>query len=228
NKRISDLLERRSTREPLQYALGNTFFADLDLKLDARVFIPRPETEGLLQRILDEIETSPRRILDLGVGSGAIVLGLARVFPSAEAFAVDKSNDSLSLAEENAKRNGLQGSISFFLSDWFEKVNGKFDLIVSNPPYLDQEEWLACEPEVRDFEPKMALVSEIEDSAADLKRIIKEGFSRLCPGGLLALETGEKHHAPLLELALERGYLAPRGLDDLQGRPRYFFANRPA
>ena len=71
-------------------------------------------------------------------------------------------------------------------------------------------------------------VSEIEDGAADLKRIIKDGFSRLCPGGLLALETGEKHHALLLELALERGYLAPHGLDDLQGRPRYFFANRPA
>ena len=228
NERIAELIERRSTREPLQYVLGNTFFAELELRLDQRVFIPRPETEEFLQRIFDEIEIPPRRFLDLGVGSGAIVLGLARLFPKAEAFAVDQSSDCLCLAEENAKHNDLQERVHFLRSDWFERVNGQFDLIVSNPPYLDQKEWQACESEVRDFEPKKALVSELRDSASDLKRIVTDGFSRLRPAGLLALETGESHHALLIELALQSGYLAPRGFDDLHGRPRYFFASKPA
>ena len=134
---------------------------------------------------------------------------------------------TLVLAKENTERNGLRDRVSFVSSDWFERVDGTFDLIVSNPPYLNDLEWKACEPEIRNYEPKTALVSEPEDSAADLKRIVETASPRIRPGGLLALETGENHHAVLVELATKLGYLEARGFADLRGRPRFFFARRP-
>ena len=223
---LDDLIRRRASREPLQYVLGNALFADLDLKVDARVLIPRPETEDLLSRIV-AMTDSPRRILDLGTGSGALALGLAFAFPKAEVIAVDKSPVALTLAEENAIRNGLEGRVTFLVSDWFDRVEGLFDLIVSNPPYLNEREWRACEPEVRDFEPKKALVSEVKDSAADLKRIVIGAQSKLREGGVLFLETGENHHSLLVELASAEGYVGQIGMSDIQNRPRFFLARRP-
>ena len=224
---VFHLVDRRTTRMPLQYVLGNAFFADLDLKVDERVLIPRPETEDLLSRIIEITEDSPDRILDLGTGSGALALGLAVAFPQSEVIAVDQSIAAMELAQENAERNGLEGRVAFLISDWFDQVAGKFDLIVSNPPYLDEDEWLACEPEVRDFEPKQSLVSEINDSAADLKRIVTIAFTRLHPGGALFLETGTAHRAILRELATKEGYVLQRDMRDLRNCPRFFFARRP-
>lgn len=223
---LADLIRRRASREPLQYVLGNALFADLDLKVDARVLIPRPETEDLLSRIV-AMTDSPGRILDLGTGSGALALGLAFAFPKAEVIAVDKSPAALALATENATRNGLEGRVTFLVSDWFDRVEDLFDLIVSNPPYLNEREWRACEPEVRDFEPKKALVSEVKDSAADLKRIVIGAKSKLREGGILFLETGENHHPVLVELASAEGYVGQIGMSDMQNRPRFFLARRP-
>ena len=223
---LADLIRRRASREPLQYVLGNALFADLDLKVDARVLIPRPETEDLLSRIV-AMTDSPGRILDLGTGSGALALGLAFAFPKAEVIAVDKSPAALILAAENATRNGLEGRVTFLVGDWFDRVEGLFDLIVSNPPYLNEREWRACEPEVRDFEPKKALVSEVKDSAADLKRIVIGAQSKLREGGVLFLETGENHHPVLAELASAEGYVGQIGMSDMQNRPRFFLARRP-
>lgn len=224
---VSQLVDRRASRVPLQYVLGNAFFADLDLKVDSRVLIPRPETEDLLSRIIEMTEANPDRILDLGTGSGALALGLAHAFPESEVIAVDQSPAALALAQENAVRNELSGRVNFLISDWFDQLEGKFDLIVSNPPYLDEDEWLACEPEVRDYEPKQSLVSEFNDSSADLKRIVTSSASRLRPGGALFLETGEGHHTALHELAIAQGYVEQCGMLDLRNRPRFFFARRP-
>jgi len=225
-ERIFDLVERRASHEPLQYALGNTLFADLDLRVDSRVLIPRPETEEFFERIVEMTKRPPNRILDLGTGSGALALSLANVFSHAEVVAVDQSPAALTLAEENAERNGLKGRVRFLRSDWMKQVEGSFDLIVSNPPYLDENEWLACEPEVRDFEPKTALVAAGDNSVSDLRRIMKTAASRLRSGGVLALETGEEHHASLLELASHTGYFEARGFTDLRQRQRFFFARR--
>ena len=226
-ERISRLIDRRTSREPLQYVLGNVLFADLDLRVTSSVLIPRPETEEFFERIVAMNECPPDRILDLGTGSGALALGLARAFTGAEVIAVDQSKAALTLAKENAERNGLKGRVRFLLSDWMEQVEGKFDLIVSNPPYLDDDEWLSCDPEIRDFEPTVALVAESGDSAADLMRIVTNAASRLHPGGVLALETGEGHFACLLELASQTGYFNPRGFQDLRGCQRFFFAYWP-
>lgn len=223
---LADLIRRRASREPLQYVLGNSLFADLDLKVDERALIPRPETEDLLTRIVSQTKYSPDRILDLGTGSGALALGLALAFPNAEVLAVDKSPDALALAKENAIRNKLDGRVQFLVSDWFDSVEGSFDLIVSNPPYLNEKEWEECDPEVRDFEPKQALVSEVQDSAADLKRILKIALSKLRKGGILFLETGETHHPMLAELASSSGYVSPIAMTDIRNQPRFFSARR--
>lgn len=224
---VSHLVDRRASRVPLQYVLGNVLFADLDLKVDSRGLIPRPETEELLSLIIQITEESPDRILDLGTGSGALALGLAHAFPASEVVAVDQSPAALALAQENADRNELTGRVDFLISDWFDQLEGNFDLIVSNPPYLDEDEWSACETEVRDHEPKQSLVSEFNDSSADLKRIVASAAPRLRPGGALFLETGEGHHAALNELAIAQGYVEQRGMLDLRNRPRFFLAHRP-
>ena len=223
---LACLIRRRASREPLQYVLGNSLFADLDLKVDQRVLIPRPETEDLLTRIVSLTNYSPNRIMDLGTGSGALALGLALAFPAAEVLAVDKSSAALALAMENAMRNKLEDRVKFLLSDWFDSVEGSFDLIVSNPPYLNEKEWRECDPEVRDFEPKQALVSHQQDSAADLKRILNIALSKLRKGGALFLETGETHHSMLVEQASSIGYVSPIAMTDIRSRPRFFSARR--
>ncbi|MFP6855152.1 MAG: peptide chain release factor N(5)-glutamine methyltransferase, partial [Opitutales bacterium] len=223
---IDKLATRRAFREPLQYVLGNATFANLDLKVDARALIPRPETEEFLELIVNSLERFPDRILDLGTGSGALALGLAQKFPASEVIAVDQSEDALALAKENAERNELLHRVTFISGDWFETVEGVFDLIVSNPPYLDDSEWMACEPEIRDHEPKNALVAELDDNAADVTRIMESALSRMLPGGLLALETGEDQHAILMEIAIKTGYSESRGMVDIRDRPRFFFARR--
>jgi release factor glutamine methyltransferase len=222
--KLRPLVARRARREPLQYVLGNSPFCNLVLKCDARALIPRPETEFLVEMILKRIKPVPKRILDLGTGTGAIALSLAKAWPESEVVAADFSEDALNLARENAAANGLEKRLRFVLSDWMEKIDGQFDLVVSNPPYLAKEEWESAEPEVRDFEPYGALVAE-EKGLADLKRILTEARGRLSAGGTIALETGIAHHEALSCIAKECGYAAFEGLRDLSNHPRYFFAS---
>ncbi|MBL63155.1 MAG: protein-(glutamine-N5) methyltransferase, release factor-specific [Opitutae bacterium] len=228
SKAISTMLDRRISREPLQYVLGSVTFANLDLKVDSRALIPRPETEQFLEIITESIKEPPSRIIDLGTGSGALALSLAQSFPKAEVLAVDRCESALSLAQENMERNGLTNRIQLLQGDWFADLEGTFDLIVSNPPYLDETEWFACEPEIRDFEPRQALVADSpSDSSGDLKQILVAATSRIRPRGTLALETGEGHHKALSELANSQGFARCRGFSDLRGLPRFFFAWAP-
>src|SRR4051812_36928551 len=138
-EKIRPLVRRRASREPLQYIIGETEFSGLKLKVDPRALIPRPETELLIERIVTACGArpeSPRRVLDLGTGSGAIVLALARTFPAATFVAVDRSPDALALAQENATLTGSTERVTFLASNWFSAVDGApFDVIVSNPPY---------------------------------------------------------------------------------------------
>lgn len=221
---LRPLVTRRARREPLQYVLGTTPFADLKLHCDTRALIPRPETEQLVEEIATRKTPPPTRILDLGTGTGAIALALAKAWPDAAVTAVDASEDALSLAQENAAANGLAERVRFVRSDWFSAVNGPFDLIVSNPPYLTQEEWESAEPEVKDHEPYDALVAE-NQGLADLERILRTAPEHLNPGGMLALETGIAHHPALEAIAKECGCKAWHGVKDLSGRPRFFFAS---
>lgn len=175
---------------------------------------------------------APREILDLGTGSGALALGLASVFPGARVTALDVSPDALALARENAVACGLDARVRFAQSNWFDALRfgavdapEGFDLIVANPPYLSEAEVTESAPEIREFEPRMALAS-ADDGKADLARIIADAPAFLRPGGLLALETGIAQHSSLLALCAAAGFARHETLKDLTGRDRFVLAWR--
>jgi len=218
------LVKRRANREPLQYILGWTEFSGLKLKVDRRALIPRHETEELVELIVERLTESPKRILDLGTGSGALALALAGRYPEAEVTAADVSGEALALARENASACVSEDRIRFLEGSWFEPVPGgeRFDLVVANPPYLTEEEMTTAEPEVAAHEPADALVSGADGLDA-LRVILRETPGYLEEGGLLALETGIAQGEALRSLAEEAG-LAGEVVEDLSGRPRFFFA----
>ena len=214
--RLEELVARRRRREPLQYILGEWGFRRLTLTVDRRALIPRPETEVLVERCLALVaEIAEPRILDVGVGSGAIALALADERPDALITAVDASVDALALARENAERTGLAGRVVLVRGDLFAGVAGPFDLVVSNPPYVAESELPTLEPEVRDWEPREALVGEgvTEAIAAGAREV-------LVPGGALVLETGGGKAGEAVGLLDQLGYVEVRVTADLTGLTR--------
>jgi release factor glutamine methyltransferase len=226
---IRPLVRRRGLREPLQYILGEVEFAGLRLKVDRRALIPRPETEYLVELIGARCATAPARVLDLGTGSGALALALARQYAGAEVVGVDQSPEALSLARENADGTGLADRVNWRHGSWFSPLvaGERFELIVSNPPYLTEAETATAAPEVRDFEPLAALRAG-EEGMADLKTILTTSSGWLRSGGLLALETGIAQHKALRDLAAGAGWVGFESVADLTGRDRYVFVRSPA
>ena len=224
---IRPLVRRRGAREPMQYIIGETDFFELKLKVDRRALIPRPETELLLELVTARQIIPPDTILDLGTGSGAIALGLARHFPTSAVTAVDLSEEALALARENATAAGLAERVTLVRSNWFADVSPalRFDLIVANPPYLSAEESAEAAPEVKAHEPAAALTA-AEGGLADLRAILAGAPRFLTAGGWLALETGITQHAELARLAAAAGFKRTESLPDLTGRDRFLFAWR--
>ena len=222
---IRGLVRRRGQREPLQYILGEAEFFGLKLKVDRRALIPRPETERLLELVTERQAQPPATILDLGTGSGAIALGLAKLYPQALVTAVDLSDEALALSGENAAACGLAARVTLLRSDWFAELPAaaRFDLIVANPPYLSAEETAQTAPEVQGHEPLDALTAP-DGGLADLRRILAAAPRFLTTGGLLALETGIAQHAELARLALEAGFKRTESRPDLTGRDRFLLA----
>jgi release factor glutamine methyltransferase len=225
--RLRPLVKRRSQREPLQYILGEEEFFHIKLKVDRRALIPRPETEQLCELITQQLKAPPLTILDLGTGSGAIALALATFYPQAIVTGLDVSGEALALARENAAALGLEARVRFLASDWFAGLEpgAQFDLIVANPPYLSEAEMAATAPEVRGYEPPMALSPGLDGTEA-LARILAGAPRCLCDGGLLALETGMDQHARLREWATAAGFARVESSRDLGGRDRHFLAWR--
>jgi release factor glutamine methyltransferase len=220
---LRPLVKRRANREPLQYIVGTVEFCGLTLKVDRRGLIPRHETEELFELVCERVGESPKTILDLGTGSGALALALAVKFPDAEITAVDLSTDALALAKENAEHLGLTERVNFLEGSWFAPLQAedRFDLIVSNPPYLTEAEMTTAEPEVVAHEPTNALVSGA-DGLDDLRMIFEEAPKHLSANGLLALETGIAQHAELEKLVEAMGWKG-ESQDDLSDRPRFYF-----
>lgn len=229
-ERIRPLVRRRSRREPLQYILGAVEFYGLSLACDPRALIPRPETEELVDRLVTrgkEAGRIPARILDLGTGTGAIALSLAAAYPQSKVVATDESADALDLARENAARNEMAERIEFVHTSWLSGMEERFDLIVSNPPYLARSELGELAPEVKDHEPVGALVSG-DSGREDLEHLISHAKEHLDPGGMLALETGPDQHEALKQRSLEEGYAAFESEKDLSGRDRFVFLSNPS
>lgn len=219
---LRPLVKRRASREPIQYIEGYSDFLDIRLKVDRRCLIPRPETEELIEWIKDSQPVEPKRILDLGTGSGAIAISLAKIYQNASILAVDKNRESLELAKENAILNNLSDRIEFRLSDWFNSVEGSFDLVVSNPPYLTEQEWQEACPEVKDFEPKMALTSE-DEGFADISNILRLAPAYMSTNAGIYIESGIKHTHQFKNLDNTELKLA-ECRNDLSGRQRFFRA----
>tara|TARA_B100000989_G_scaffold55567_1_gene37414 strand:- start:5429 stop:6268 length:840 start_codon:yes stop_codon:yes gene_type:complete len=222
---LRPLVKRRASREPLQYIIGKTEFYGITLKVDPRALIPRHETEELIELIVERLETPPRRILDLGTGSGAIALALASKYSDAEVTATDQSDEAITLAKENAVELNLSSKVTFIKGAWFEPLDegARFDLIVSNPPYLTEIEMQTAEPEVIDHEPHSALASG-QDGLDDLRLIFKSVSKHLAEGGLLALETGVGQAGAIKAMALKVS-LYGQSAEDLRKCPRFFFAS---
>ena len=221
--RLRPLFKRRAQREPLQYILGWTDFCGLTLQTDRRALIPRPETEELIECITQSLPDPPQTILDLGTGSGALAIALTQHYPEAQTTAIDHSSEALALARGNATALGVANRITFRQSDWFKAVRGRFDLIVANPPYLSEREFASTQPEVRDYEPQLALVAEQKGLAA-LEQILCQAPAYLGSEGCLALETGIDHHNALKNMAERTGYSNWHSLQDLSRRDRFFLA----
>jgi len=208
------LVLRRATREPLAYVLGEWGFRRLTLRCDDRALVPRPETELVVERCVELLRDVPSpRVLDVGTGTGAIALALADEVPSAKLVAIDSSEDALSLARENAALTGLE--VELLLQDLHDGLPpGPFDLVVSNPPYVLAAELEALEPEVRDWEPREALLDEGHTEA-----IARSALDILAPGGVLVLEIHEGRAAETRALLENLGYRV-RIRVDLTGRDR--------
>ena len=222
---LRSLVKRRASREPLQYIIGYTEFCDLTLKVDPRALISRHETEELIELIVERLEAPPKRILDLGTGSGAIALALASRYSDAEVTATDQSEQAITLAKENALALNLSSRVTFIKGNWFEPLDegARFDLIVSNPPYLTEAEMQTAEPEVIDHEPHSALASG-QEGLDDLGLLFKSVPRHLAEGGLLALETGIGQADAIKAMALEVS-LHGQSVEDLSEHPRFFFAS---
>ena len=222
---LRSLVKRRASREPLQYIIGDTEFYGLKLKVDPRALIPRHETEELIELIVERLKAPPKRILDLGTGSGAIALALASRYSEAEVTATDQSEEAIALAKENTLALNLSSRVTFIKGNWFEPLDEgeRFDLIVSNPPYLTEAEMQTAEPEVIDHEPRSALASG-QEGLDDLGLLFKSVSKHLAKGGLLALETGIGQADAIKAMALEVS-LHGQSVEDLSERPRFFFAS---
>jgi release factor glutamine methyltransferase len=204
------LVARRRRREPLAYVIGEWGFRRLTLRTDARALVPRPETEVVVERclaLLAELGGEPE-VLDVGVGTGAIALAVADEFPAARVTAVDTSPDALALAAENAELTGLE--VELRAGGFEAAAERRWDLVVSNPPYVRPDEIETLEPEVRDWEPRAALVGEG----------LHEEVARLATTRALVLEVADGQAPPVAEALEGLGYAGVTITPDLAGRGR--------
>jgi release factor glutamine methyltransferase len=215
----TDLLTRRLAGEPIAYIVGNREFFGLEFKTTPVVLIPRPETELLVELALQKIpENLPCSVLDLGTGSGAIAISIARNRPQAAVTAVDQSPEALAVARENAARLGVP-NLRLLHSNWFGVLEGEtFDLIVSNPPYVEAADPHLQRGDVR-FEPISALASGA-DGLDDIRRITAVAPQHLNPGGWLLFEHGYNQGEGCREILRQHGYAAVETIRDLAGLER--------
>ncbi|SHH77510.1 peptide chain release factor N(5)-glutamine methyltransferase [Marivita hallyeonensis] len=212
---LNRYIQRRARREPISHIVGKRAFWMHDFIVTDAVLDPRPETETLVSVASD---TSFARVLDLGTGSGCILLSLLYEVPEATGVGVDVSEPALDIARQNAQRVGVEDRVTLLVSDWFDKVEGQFDLIVSNPPYIAEVEMPDLAPELS-FEPRLALTDEADGLTA--YRAITSGAGRfLKPSGRLLVEIGPTQAVAVSDLFAAHGFTDVTVHPDLDGRDR--------
>ncbi|HRW60545.1 MAG TPA: peptide chain release factor N(5)-glutamine methyltransferase [Defluviicoccus sp.] len=225
-QRIEALLDRRLRREPVAYITGGREFWSLPLSVTPAALIPRPDSETLIEAVLDDVgdRSAPLRIVDLGTGSGCLVLALLHELANATAVAVDRSGAALHLARMNALALGLANRLRFVASDWTSALAGPFDIVVTNPPYVATAEWPGLAPEIRLFEPQAALLGG-DDGLSAYRRIVPDLPRILAPQGRAYLECGHDQGDRIAELLRGHGFAAITVQADLGGRARCISAS---
>ena len=217
-------IRRRTLGEPVSYVTGWAGFRHLVLRSDRRALIPRPETEGLVDLLLQRVRTGA--VADVGTGSGCIALSLAREGDFSSIVGIDCSREALGLARVNTELLGLTGKVALMQADLCTALRpGAFDALISNPPYLTADEYEVLDPSVRDWEPALALRSAQEGLEATL-RLLEDGPAALRPGGWLAVEVDCSRAEKVGRLAAELGWQSVSVHMDLFGRERYLLAQR--
>jgi release factor glutamine methyltransferase len=226
--RFEALLARREGREPMSHILGRRGFWTLDLAVTAATLDPRPDTETLVEAVLAALpdRKTPLHLLDFGTGSGCILLALLSELPAATGLGIDASPAALAVAAANAKACGLAERVQFRLGDWGQGIGGRFDVIVSNPPYIPEAEIDTLAPEVARFEPRSAL-SGGADGLECYRRLIPDIARLLSPGGVAALEVGQGQAGAVTALLTDAGLGREMVRCDLGGIVRCVVAFAP-
>jgi release factor glutamine methyltransferase len=226
--RLETMVSRRCAREPIAYILGEKEFWSLPFRVGPAVLIPRPETETVVEAALARVadRSAPLRILDLGTGSGCLLLALLSELPQATGIGTDVSAAPLAIAGLNAARLGLAGRVELRQSDWGREIAPAFDLIVGNPPYIAAGEWQMLQPEVREFEPSAALLAG-PDGLAAYRALAPDCARLLAPGGSVALEIGAGQGDAVAGILARAGLALEERRRDLAGIERCLVARLP-
>jgi release factor glutamine methyltransferase len=220
-------IARREKREPVAYILGRREFWSLELEVSPAVLIPRPDTETLVETALAEFkQTPPARILDLGTGSGAILIALLKEWPQSTGIGLDKSAAALAVAGRNALRHGVADRMDLREGDWSKGIVERFDLVISNPPYIGEDEFAHLDSDVRDHEPIEALLSGPE-GLDDIKRIAKALPDLMTPHGRVIVEIGYKQAIAASRIFTNSGLEIVKIAKDLAGHDRAMVAQLP-
>ncbi len=231
-QRFTRAVDRRAEGVPLAYVIGTAAFRHVELLVDERVLIPRPETEGLVEHVLAFCSRGmpcdrTLAALEIGVGSGCVVSSLALEGRFGRMVGTDMSRDALAVAQQNVDRFALANRIELRYGQFFEPVRGeRFDVIVSNPPYVTPTEYATLDAGVREFEPEVALVS-TPDGLEHIRQLCAGATRHLNPGGFLALEIDSRRASEALEIARDAGFEDAHIERDLFGRSRYLLAIWP-
>ena len=220
------LIDRRLKGEPYAYLTGTKEFMGLSFYVDSNVLIPRPDTECVVEAALKALPKKAKTVLDLCTGSGAIGIAIGRLRPDLSVTVTDISEEALTVAKKNAKRNGV--NLRLIQSDLFEAVpeTERFDLIISNPPYIPKADIQRLDRDVKDYEPLLALDGGL-DGFDFYRRMMPEAFDRLSPKGLLVLECGYNQGKTLIDMAKAAGFTDVMLIRDLAGLQRGIIGIRP-
>lgn len=229
SRHLEDLVRRRAKREPISHILGTREFWSLPFKVTAATLTPRPDTETLIDAALDAVSQAPRRVLDLGTGSGCILLALLSEWRGAQGLGMDASQEALDVAKENAASLGLDERAQFVLGDWTaphwvrdlgaRDLGAPFDVVVSNPPYILDGDVAKLDVDVRDFEPRGALVGG-PDGLDAYRAIVDSVAEILAPSGLVIFEVGINQAEDVSNMLINKGFSVVERRRDLSGIER--------